>query len=122
MNLSDVEKSRIEIAGMLHDIGMIGVPEDILNKSEKLTDEEWIEEYKKIEPERRIQWYEDITYKLKEHYKYSKPDIPEDEYIANYIIFFKSSISLAVNFLYSPIGKLPNFILSIRILFNLVTL
>lgn len=52
------------------------------------SDEEWIDEYKKIEPERRIQWYEDITYKLKEHYKYSKPDIPEDEFIANYIVFY----------------------------------
>jgi len=33
--------SKIEIAGLLHDIGMIGVPEHILNKSENLTDEEY---------------------------------------------------------------------------------
>ncbi|HEY3374263.1 MAG TPA: diguanylate cyclase [Candidatus Aquicultor sp.] len=32
--------SRIEIAGMLHDIGKIGVPDQILNKPGRLTDEE----------------------------------------------------------------------------------
>ncbi|MCR4880547.1 MAG: response regulator [bacterium] len=41
MNLSDIEISKIEVASLLHDIGMIGVPEYILNKAEKLTDEEY---------------------------------------------------------------------------------
>ena len=41
MNLPDIELSKIEVASLLHDIGMIGVPEHILNKSEKLTDEEY---------------------------------------------------------------------------------
>ena len=33
----------IEVAGMLHDIGKIGIPEVILNKEGKLTDSEWKE-------------------------------------------------------------------------------
>lgn len=39
--LPNVEASQIELAGLLHDIGMIGVAEDILNKTQKLTDEEY---------------------------------------------------------------------------------
>lgn len=35
----DIEK--IHIAAHLHDIGKIGVPDAVLNKKEKLTDEEW---------------------------------------------------------------------------------
>ena len=46
LHISSAEKSRIELAGLLHDIGMIGVAEDILNKSQKLTQEEF-EEIKK---------------------------------------------------------------------------
>ena len=41
MNLSDIEISKIEVASLLHDIGMIGVPEEILNKTDKLSDEEF---------------------------------------------------------------------------------
>ncbi|MFA6988666.1 MAG: HD domain-containing phosphohydrolase [Candidatus Gastranaerophilaceae bacterium] len=41
MGLNELEMSKIEIAGLLHDIGMIGVPEHILNKSENLTAEEY---------------------------------------------------------------------------------
>lgn len=39
--LNPNEASQIELAGLLHDIGMIGVAEDILNKSQKLTPEEY---------------------------------------------------------------------------------
>ncbi len=39
--LSPTEASKIELAGLLHDIGMIGVTEEILNKTQKLTDEEY---------------------------------------------------------------------------------
>lgn len=46
LNLSDVEKSRLEIAGMLHDIGMIGVSDELLLKTESLTNED-LEEIKK---------------------------------------------------------------------------
>ena len=41
MALTPAEASRIELAGLLHDIGMIGVAEEILNKTQKLTDEEY---------------------------------------------------------------------------------
>ncbi len=41
MNLSDAEANKIELAGLLHDIGMIGVAEDILNKTQKLTNDEY---------------------------------------------------------------------------------
>ena len=41
MNLPPIEISKIEVASLLHDIGMIGVPEYILNKTEKLTEEEY---------------------------------------------------------------------------------
>jgi len=41
MNLPIEEAGKLELAGLLHDIGMIGVSEDILNKSEKLTEEEF---------------------------------------------------------------------------------
>jgi HD-GYP domain-containing protein (c-di-GMP phosphodiesterase class II) len=41
LNLSEVEIQSIETAAMLHDIGKIGVPDAILNKSGPLTDEEF---------------------------------------------------------------------------------
>ncbi len=46
LNLDKSQASIIELAGLLHDIGMIGVAEDILNKTQKLTEEEF-EEIKK---------------------------------------------------------------------------
>jgi len=46
LNLDKTQAGIIELAGLLHDIGMIGVAEDILNKTQKLTDEEF-EEIKK---------------------------------------------------------------------------
>lgn len=41
MNLDDDQVEQIRIAGLLHDIGKIGVPGAILNKPGALTDEEW---------------------------------------------------------------------------------
>jgi HD-GYP domain-containing protein (c-di-GMP phosphodiesterase class II) len=41
LGLRDDEKQTIEIAAILHDIGLLGVPEHIINKQENLTDEEW---------------------------------------------------------------------------------
>lgn len=47
MNILDSDlANKIELAGLLHDIGMIGVSDDILYKVEKLTEEEF-EEIKK---------------------------------------------------------------------------
>jgi putative two-component system response regulator len=41
LGLKDVNLSELELAGLLHDIGMIGIPESILNKPEFLTDDEF---------------------------------------------------------------------------------
>ena len=41
IELSDIQQSRLSLLCLLHDIGKIGVPMEILNKPGKLTDEEW---------------------------------------------------------------------------------
>ncbi|WP_409252392.1 diguanylate cyclase [Bacillus sp. SCS-153A] len=41
LGLTELEIKRITIAGLLHDVGKIGVPDSILNKPAKLTDEEF---------------------------------------------------------------------------------
>lgn len=41
LNLSESNVGKIELAGLLHDIGMIGISDDILMKTEKLTQEEY---------------------------------------------------------------------------------
>ena len=41
VNLPEHEVERIKIGAMLHDVGKIGIPESVLKKPGKLTDEEW---------------------------------------------------------------------------------
>ncbi|MBI4777360.1 HD domain-containing protein [Candidatus Desantisbacteria bacterium] len=41
MNLSEERLGIIQLAAILHDVGKIGVPEEILKKTGKLTSEEW---------------------------------------------------------------------------------
>lgn len=41
--LTEIEQNNIYTAGLLHDIGKIGIPENILDKPGKLTDEEYFE-------------------------------------------------------------------------------
>lgn len=41
MNFSNKEQKKMRIAGYLHDIGKLVVPPSVLNKSGKLTNEEW---------------------------------------------------------------------------------
>ncbi len=41
MNMGDAEVEEIRLAGVLHDIGKVGIPESILNKSGPLNPEEW---------------------------------------------------------------------------------
>ncbi len=50
MNLSDAILEEIETAGLLHDIGKVGIPQSILCKPGKLTEEEF--EIMKTHPER----------------------------------------------------------------------
>ncbi len=40
LDLSEEEIGKIDLAGLLHDIGMIGIPERVLNKPGKFSDEE----------------------------------------------------------------------------------
>lgn len=41
MNLSEQEQEDIYYIGLLHDIGKIGIPDEIINKTSKLTEEEY---------------------------------------------------------------------------------
>lgn len=41
LNLPEKEVERIKLGAMLHDVGKIGIPENILRKPTKLSDEEW---------------------------------------------------------------------------------
>ncbi len=41
VGLSEEEQSNIYIMGLLHDVGKIGIPDDIINKPDKLSDEEY---------------------------------------------------------------------------------
>src|SRR6202041_556121 len=41
LNLNQKEVEEIRLAGLLHDIGKVGIPEVILNKSGPLDSEEW---------------------------------------------------------------------------------
>lgn len=41
LGFSQIENEQLEFSSILHDIGKISVPHHILNKEEKLTDEEW---------------------------------------------------------------------------------
>ena len=50
LNLSDAEKELLKYAAIFHDIGKIGIPDSILNKPARLTDEEY--EVMKTHPER----------------------------------------------------------------------
>lgn len=52
LGLSEVESSEIRVAALLHDIGKIGIPEDVLNKQGRLTPEE----RKTIERHPEIGW------------------------------------------------------------------
>ncbi len=40
-NLPAEDFGKLQLAGLLHDIGMIGIPEEVLNKTEELTNEEF---------------------------------------------------------------------------------
>ena len=70
MSLTPGEISKIELAGLLHDIGMIGVAEEILNKTQKLSDEEY--EKIKMHVQYSVKILEDIKqlYEIVEIIKY----------------------------------------------------
>jgi len=74
MALSPAEVSQIELAGLLHDIGMIGVTEDILNKTQKLSDEEFekikMHVHYSVKILEDIKQLSDITEIIKYHHEY----------------------------------------------------
>ena len=41
LNLPEKEVQKIKLGALLHDVGKIGIPENVLRKNDKLTDEEW---------------------------------------------------------------------------------
>ena len=41
INLPEDEVQRIKLGALLHDVGKIGIPENVLKKPDKLSDEEW---------------------------------------------------------------------------------
>lgn len=43
MNIRDEDREKVHIAAHLHDIGKIGIPDAVLNKTDKLSSEEWEE-------------------------------------------------------------------------------
>lgn len=49
LHLSDLTTGKIELAGLLHDIGMIGVSDDILMKVDRLTEDEYSEIKKHVD-------------------------------------------------------------------------
>jgi len=73
IGLSELEKHDIRIAAALHDIGKIGISEYILNKTEKLTDEEY--EQMKKHPSigakllEEIDSYKDIAVNIRHHHE-----------------------------------------------------
>ena len=74
LNLDGSQSGVIELAGLLHDIGMIGVAEDILNKTQKLTPEEFEEIKKHVQHSVKIledikQLY-DVIEIIKYHHEY----------------------------------------------------
>ncbi len=74
LKLSKEEIGKIEIASLLHDIGVIGVVDDILHKTDSLTDEEY-EEIKKhvfhsVKILEDIKQLEDVTTIIKFHHEH----------------------------------------------------
>ena len=59
LGLTQIERDKLRWAVMLHDIGKLGVPAEVLNKETKLTDEEW--ETLKAHPAQGAEMVEDLA-------------------------------------------------------------
>lgn len=74
MSLCPADASKIELAGLLHDIGMIGVAEDILNKTQKLSEEEYekikMHVFYSVKILEDIKQLKEITEIIKYHHEY----------------------------------------------------
>ena len=74
MSLISAEISKIELSGLLNDIGMIGVAEEILNKTQKLSDEEYekikLHVHYSVKILEDIKQLSEITEIIKYHHEY----------------------------------------------------
>ena len=74
LHLNETTTGKIELAGLLHDIGMIGVSDDILAKVERLTDEEYDEIKKHVHHSVKIlddiKQLGDVVEIIKYHHEY----------------------------------------------------
>lgn len=72
----------VEIAGLLHDIGKIGVPDAILLKPDKLTDEEWVQMHRHdvigVEIVRKSFKHEELTNIIRHHHAWFDGSNSED--------------------------------------------
>jgi putative two-component system response regulator len=68
LNMSDEEIMHLRRGSLLHDMGKIGIPDSILQKPDKLTDEEWVVMRK----------HPKLAYDMLHHIEYLRPalDIP----------------------------------------------
>ena len=76
IGLNPLEVEKVRIAGLLHDVGKIGVPEAVLNKNGKLDDEEFAQIRRHaaitreiLEQIRFLEGYEDITNMAGQHHE-----------------------------------------------------
>ncbi len=60
MGLAEADIAELEFAGLLHDIGKIGIPEAVLNKKGRLTEEEF--QMIKMHPEIGFKILEDVEF------------------------------------------------------------
>ncbi|MBQ2645550.1 HD domain-containing protein [bacterium] len=74
LNLDNDTANKIELAAMLHDIGMIGVSDDIIYKVDKLSDEDWKEIKNHVKHGVRIlediKQLKDVVEIIKYHHEY----------------------------------------------------
>lgn len=74
LHLNSTTVGKIELAGLLHDIGMIGVSDDILAKVEKLTDDEYSEIQKHVHNSVKIlddiKQLQDVVELIKYHHEH----------------------------------------------------
>lgn len=73
LGLSDSELAELELAGLLHDIGMIGIPEAVLNKEGELTRDEYdiIKQHspKGVKILENIKQLEEVVVMIKHHHE-----------------------------------------------------
>ncbi|MGL6105486.1 diguanylate cyclase, partial [Romboutsia sp.] len=73
LNLSEEKKLQLQISAYLHDIGKVEIPEEVLNKKEKLTDEEFqmFRDHPQVGVDliKNISQFEPLTHLIKHHHE-----------------------------------------------------